>query len=61
MDQELFSLLAKVFAFMIFFVGGYVFMFLNVMRVDPKERKFRKQQGFDFGLVPSKKTKNKEA
>jgi hypothetical protein len=40
---------------MIFFVGGYIFMFLNVMRLDPKEQKYRKEQGYDGGLVPSKK------
>ena len=55
MDSELFYLLLKVFAFMIFFVGGYVFMFLNVMRTDPKEIKFREDLGLDLGLVPSKK------
>jgi hypothetical protein len=55
MDSELFYLLLKVFAFMIFFVGGYVFMFLNVMRTDPKEIKFREEQGLSSGLVPSRK------
>ena len=55
MDSELFYLLLKVFAFMIFFVGGYVFMFLNVMRTDPKEIKFREEQGLNTGLVPAKK------
>jgi hypothetical protein len=55
MDSELFYLLLKVFAFMIFFVGGYVFMFLNVMRTDPKEIKFREDAGLDLGLVPNKK------
>ena len=55
MHAELFYLLLKVFAFMIFFVGGYVFMFLNVMRTDPKEIQFREENGLDLGLVPSKK------
>ncbi len=55
MDSELFYLLLKIFAFMIFFVGGYVFMFLNVMRTDPKEIKFRKQTNLNLGIVPSKK------
>jgi len=53
MDAELLSLLAKVFAFMLFFVGGYVYMFLNVMRSDPKEIKFRKDKNIDLGLIPS--------
>lgn len=56
MHEELFYLLLKVFAFMIFFVGGYVFMFLNVMRTDPKEIQFREENGLDLGLVPSKKS-----
>jgi len=33
------------FCFMVFFVGGYMFLMLNVMRVDPREQNFRKDQG----------------
>jgi len=53
--MDLFFTLFGVFCFMIMFVGGYVFMFLNVMRLDPKEQEFRKSEGFSEGLIPSKK------
>lgn len=33
-------------------VGGYVFMFLHVMRSDPRELEFRKNVGQDARLVP---------
>ena len=33
-------------------VGGYVFMFLHVMRSDPRELEFRKNIGQDERLVP---------
>jgi len=33
-------------------VGGYVFMFLHVMRSDPRELEFRKNVGQDGRLVP---------
>ncbi len=33
-------------------VGGYVFMFLHVMRSDPRELEFRKNVGQDERLVP---------
>ena len=52
-------LLPKVFAFFVIVVGGYVWMFLNVMRTDPREIEFRKKNGEDNGLIPSPK-KNKE-
>jgi hypothetical protein len=33
-------------------VGGYVYMFLHVMRSDPKELEFRGNIGQDSRLVP---------
>jgi len=33
-------------------VGGYVFMFLLIMKSDPREREFRKQHGWKDTLVP---------
>jgi len=33
-------------------VGGYVYMFLHVMRCDPRELEFRKTMGQGEGLVP---------
>ena len=35
-------------------VGGYVFMFLLIMRNDPREKEFRKDHGWDNSLVPHK-------
>lgn len=34
--------------------GGYVYMFLHVMRSDPRELEFREHTGQDEGLVPHK-------
>lgn len=33
-------------------VGGYVYMFLHIMRCDPRELKFRENIGQDERLVP---------
>ena len=33
-------------------VGGYVYMFLHVMRCDPRELEFRENTGQNNGLVP---------
>jgi len=33
-------------------VGGYVFMFLLIMKNDPREREFRKKHDWDNSLVP---------
>ena len=38
-------ILVLTFCFMVFFVGGYVFLMLNVMRADPREQNFRKEHG----------------
>lgn len=32
--------------------GGYVYMFLSVMRADPRESEFRKKIGQDDSLIP---------
>ena len=54
MSTALLIILGKVFAFLVFVVGGYVFMFLNVMRSDPREIIFRKNHDEDSGLMPKK-------
>ena len=41
--MELGWILFITFCFMVFFVGGYMFLMLNVMRADPREQKFRKE------------------
>jgi hypothetical protein len=54
MSTTLLVLLAKVFAFLVFVVGGYVIMFLTVMKSDPREIVFRKNHNEDSGLLPKK-------
>jgi len=54
MDSDVLVVLGWTFLFLVFVVGGYVFMFLSVMRVDPREKEFRKKHGHDDTLVPHK-------
>ena len=49
-------ILTLTFLFMVFFVGGYVFFMLNVMRSDPREQRFRKENGETTGTIIPKKT-----
>ena len=37
---------------LLFVVGGYVYMFLHVMRADPREMEFRESMGQDNRLIP---------
>lgn len=39
--------------------GGYVFMFLLIMKNDPKEQHYRKNHGWDNTLVPHNYKENK--
>ena len=39
--------------------GGYVFMFLLIMKSDPKEKKYRKGHKWEDTLVPHKYKKRK--
>lgn len=57
--MSLYILLPIVFTFLVLVVGGYVFMFLNVMRSDPREKDFRKDHGHDSGLIPKKRSSSK--
>jgi len=49
-----YQIMPIIFLFLVFVVGGYVYMFLHVMRSDPREIEFRKDKNLDSGLVPSK-------
>ena len=60
MDSELIYLLLKVFAFMVFFVGGYVVLMFNIMRADQNDIKSRKEQGFNDDLIPKRDKVKKE-
>jgi len=50
-----YEMLPQVILFLIFVVGGYVYMFLHVMRSDPREIEFRKDKNLNAGLIPKKK------
>jgi len=52
--MELYFLLPIVFTFLVCMVGGYVFMFLHIMRNDPRELEFRKNKGLGRELIPKK-------
>ena len=54
-DLDLLILVSKVFAFLVCVVGGYVYMFLHVMRSDPREEEFRKHSNQSTGLLPKKR------
>lgn len=50
--MSLYILLPIVFIFLLIVTGGYVYMFLHIMRSDPREINYREVQGHDSGLVP---------
>lgn len=52
--MNLYLLLFIVFIVLVILVGGYVIMFLHIMRSDPREIDYRKVHGEDAGLVPKK-------
>jgi hypothetical protein len=52
--MELFSIIIFCLLLLFVVVGGYVYMFLNIMRKDPRELEFRKYLGQDDRLVPYK-------
>lgn len=58
--MNLYLLLLIVFIVLLILVGGYVTIFLHIMRSDPREIDFRKVHGEDTGLVPKKKTSHPE-
>ncbi|MEY3002370.1 MAG: hypothetical protein RLZZ428_745 [Pseudomonadota bacterium] len=49
---ELYVLIPLCLIVLIVVVGGYVYMFLHVMRSDPRELEFRETLGQDTKLVP---------
>lgn len=52
--MSLYVLLPLAFAFMVFFVGGYVFMMLGIMRADQNDVESRKKQGYNKDIIPKK-------
>jgi hypothetical protein len=53
-----YEILPIIFLFLIFVVGGYVYMFLNIMRSDPREIEFRRDLNINSGLIPKEKAKS---
>lgn len=52
--MNLYILLPIVFIVLLILVGGYVYMFLHIMRSDPREINYREVEGHDSGIVPKK-------
>jgi len=50
--MELYIVIPACILVLVFVVGGYVYMFLHVMRSDPRELEFRENMGQDSKLVP---------
>lgn len=51
-SMELLSIIPLCIIALMIVVGGYVYMFLHVMRCDPRELEFRENLGQDSRLVP---------
>ena len=51
MDINLWIVLPLSFLALVIWVGSYVFIMLNVMRVDPREQEFRKKSGKQNSLI----------
>ena len=61
MEVSLIKLLVIIFIGMCVVVGGYVYFFLKIMEVDPREKEFRAKHGDDYGLAPSLKHFEKDS
>jgi len=57
MDIDLFVVIPIASLVFIYWVGGFVFMFLNIMRSDPREIEFRKNSNQSMGILPKQLTK----
>lgn len=53
-ESDLFYIIPLCIGGFILWVGLYVYMFLTIMRVDPREQEFRKRSGLTNKLLPSK-------
>ena len=45
---------------LILWVGFYIYITLTVIRLDPREIKYRKNSGKDLGILPDKIFKNRK-
>ena len=56
--MELYILIPICLIILLVVVGGYVYMFLHIMRNDPRELEFREHTGQDESLVPQNTKKS---
>jgi len=54
MDEMLVTAISFSAFVFILWVGGFVYMFLNIMRNDPREIEFRGDAGETLGILPKK-------
>ena len=54
MDINLWIILPISFLGFVIWVGGFVYMFLNIMRSDPREIEFRSDSNQSTGILPKK-------
>jgi len=52
MDINLYVVIPISLIVLIYWVGGFLFMFLNIMRSDPREIEFRKNSNQSMGIIP---------
>jgi len=52
METAILIILIKAFIFLVLLVGGYVYMFLHIMRSDPREIDYRKKHNLNDNLLP---------
>ena len=57
MDVNLYIVIPVTLIIFIYWVGGFVYMFLNIMRSDPREIEFRQDSGQSMGIIPKKLNK----
>jgi hypothetical protein len=57
-EINLLVVLPTAFLGLVVWVGSYVFIMLNVMRVDPREKQFRKDSGQKDSLIPNNSIPN---
>ena len=54
MDEMLLVAIPSAIFVFVLWVGGFVYMFLNIMRNDPREIEFRTDAGETLGILPKK-------
>ena len=52
-ESDLFYIIPLCIGGFTFWVGLYVYMFLTIMRIDPREQEFRKRAGLTNRILPT--------